>query len=110
MLAGQTGMDASGKITAPGDMVGQFRQALSNLAAVVQAGGGLMTDMVKLNLFVTDKAAYQANVKAIGQVYRTFFGKYFPAMTLVEVKSLWDPEALIEMEGMAVLETPNNRP
>jgi len=102
-LAGQTGMDAAGKIVAPEDMVGQFRQALVNLQEVVRAAGGQMTDIVKLTLFVTNKAAYQAKVREIGQVYRSFFGKYYPAMTLVEVKSLWDSEAMIEIEGLAVV-------
>jgi len=107
-LAGQTGMDASGRITAPGDLVAQFRQALANLKMVLDEAGGQMTDVVKLTLFVTDKAAYRAQLKPIGAAYREVFGRYFPAMTLVEVKSLYDDEALIEIEGMAVL--PESRP
>ena len=102
-LAGQTGMDASGAITAPGDLVGQFRQALANLQAVVAAAGGQMSDIVKLNLYVTDKADYRANLRPLGEAYRAVFGRYYPAMTLVEVKSLFDDQALIEIEGLAVL-------
>ena len=101
-------MDASGRITAPGDMVAQFSQALANLRAVVDAAGGQMSDVVKLTLFVTDKRAYRAQLKPIGEAYRAVFGRYYPAMTLVEVKSLFDDEALIEVEGMAVL--PEERP
>ena len=101
-LAGQTGMDATGAIVAPGDMVAQFRQALTNLRAVIDDAGAQMTDIVKLNIFVADKKAYQTHTREIGVVYREFFGKYFPAMTLVEVKSLWDEVALIEIEGIAV--------
>lgn len=101
-LAGQTGMDASGAIIAP-DIVTQFRRALANLQAVVEAAGGQKTDVVKLTIFVTDKAAYQARRQEIGVVYQSFFGRYYPAMTLVEVKSLWDAEALVEVEGIAVL-------
>jgi enamine deaminase RidA (YjgF/YER057c/UK114 family) len=102
-LAGQTAMDHTGGIVTHNDIVGQFTQALSNLQAVVTDAGGTMTDIVKLNLFVTNKALYKANLKPIGASYRNFFGKYYPAMTLVEVKSLFDDEALIEIEGLAVL-------
>ncbi|HLE26835.1 MAG TPA: RidA family protein [Anaerolineales bacterium] len=104
-LAGQTGMDATGRIAAPGELVAQFRQALANLQAVAAEAGGEMTDIVKLTIFVTDKAAYQANLKPIGEAYRSFFGRYYPAMTLVEVKSLFDDEAMVEIEGMAILKT-----
>ena len=102
-LAGQTGMDATGAIAAPGDLVAQFAQAIANLQAVVTQAGGAMTDVVKLNLYVTDKNLYKANLKPIGQAYRAVFGKHYPAMTLVEVKSLFDDEALIEIEGIAVI-------
>jgi len=103
-LAGQTGMDATGRIAAPGDLLAQFRQALANLQAVVREAGGEMGDIVKLTLFVTDKAGYRAQLKPIGAVYREFFGRYYPAMTLVEVAGLFDDQALIEIEGLAVLE------
>jgi len=102
-LAGQTGMDASGQIAAPNDLVAQFQQALANLQAVVTEAGGTMTDIVKLTLYVTDKRAYRDQLKPIGEVYRSVFGRYYPAMTLVEVKSLFDDLALIEVEGLAVL-------
>jgi len=102
-LAGQTGMDATGAIAHPGDLVAQFRQALANLKVVVEDAGGAVGDIVKLTLFVTDKAAYRANLKPIGEVYRSFFGRYYPAMTLVEVKGLFDDQALIEIEGLAVV-------
>jgi enamine deaminase RidA (YjgF/YER057c/UK114 family) len=103
VLAGQTGMDATGRIASPGDLVAQFRQALANLKAVVDEAGGAMTDIVKLTLFVTDKKAYRANLQPLGEVYRSFFGRYYPAMTLVEVKSLFDDEAMIEIDGFAVI-------
>ena len=103
-LAGQTAADATGRILAPGDLVAQFRQALSNLKVVVEAAGGQVSDVVKLTLFVTDKHAYRAQLKPIGEAYRAVFGSHYPAMTLVEVKSLFDDDALIEIEGFAVLE------
>jgi len=102
-LAGQTGMDASGKIGSPFDLIAQFQQCLENLKAVVQAADGALTDIVKLTIFVTDKRAYHTQRERIGEVYRAYFGYYYPTMTLVEVKSLYDPSAMIEIEGIAVL-------
>lgn len=103
-LAGQTGADAAGQIVAPGDLPAQFAQALANLKAVLEEAGGGLTDIVQLTIFVTDKAAYRAGLKPIGEAYRSYFGRYYPTMTLVEVKSLFDDDALIEIEGMAVME------
>ena len=102
-LAGQTGMDASGCIVHPGDIVGQFGQALANLLCVVEAAGGDGAAIVKLNIFVTDKRAYRNNLRGVGEKYRSLMGKHYPPMTLVEVKSLFDDAALIEIEGVAVL-------
>ena len=102
-LAGQTGMDASGRIVHPGDIVGQFGQALANLLCVVEAAGGDGAAIVKLNIFVTDKRAYRNSLKGVGEKYRFLMGKHYPPMTLVEVKSLYDDAALIEIEGVAVL-------
>ena len=102
-LAGQTGVGPEGNFASPGDLVAQFAQALANLRVVVEEAGGAMTDIVKLTVFVTDKALYRANLKPIGEAYRSFFGRYYPAMTLVEVKGLFDDEALVEVEGIAVI-------
>lgn len=102
-LAGQPALDAEGKVVAPGDIAGQFDQSFKNLQTVMQVAGGTMTDIVKLTIFVTDKSAYLSNLKPIGAVYRSFFGRYYPAMTLVEVKSLFDDAAMVEIEGTAVI-------
>jgi enamine deaminase RidA (YjgF/YER057c/UK114 family) len=103
-LAGQTGMDSSGAIASPADMVAQFAQTLANLRAVVVEAGGQMTDIVKLTIFVTDKATYRAQLEPLGAAWRAVFGKYYPAVTLVEVRSLYDDQALVEIEGIAVLQ------
>ena len=102
-IAGQTGLDASGRIVHPNDIVNQFRQVLANIQTIVTAAGGQMTDIVRFTIYVTNKAGYKANLKAIGEVYQTFFGKYYPAIALVEVTSLWDAEAMIEIESMAII-------
>ncbi len=103
-LAGQTAQDGTGRIVAPGDVVAQFRHALQNVGTVIEARGGTLRDLVKVTLYVVDKRDYRAKAKAIGQVYRELMGGHYPATTLVEVKALWDDAALIEIDGIAVLE------
>jgi enamine deaminase RidA (YjgF/YER057c/UK114 family) len=103
-IAGQTAMDSTGAIvTQPPDIVGQFRQVLSNIKAVIDEAGGQMTDIVKMTIFVADKAAYQLHLKELGTIHQSFFGKYYPAMALIEIKSLWNEEAMIEIESIAVI-------
>jgi enamine deaminase RidA (YjgF/YER057c/UK114 family) len=103
-LGGQDATDAAGRIVAPGDLVAQFEQALHNLNAVVEAAGGDMRDIVKLTIFVRDRNAYLAHLKLLGTVFRSFFGDYYPAMALFEVGGFFQEDALIEIEGLAVLE------
>lgn len=102
-LAGQDASGPDGMIVAPGDMVAQAGQVLANLRAVVEAAGGTMQDIVKLNVYVTDRAAYKANMKPLGRLFRDHFGAYYPAMALFEVVGLFQDDGLVEMEGFAVL-------
>jgi enamine deaminase RidA (YjgF/YER057c/UK114 family) len=102
-LAGQDASDAEGKIVAPSDLVAQFEQVLHNLKAVVEEAGGQMQDIVKLNIFVKDRADYVAQLKPLGQVFRAYFGDYYPATALFEVSAFFQEEALVELEGIAVL-------
>jgi enamine deaminase RidA (YjgF/YER057c/UK114 family) len=101
-LAGQTGTDAEGNIV-DGDLVGQYEQVLRNLKTVVEAAGGKMEDITKINIFVRDRNDYLAHLKALGKVHRNFFGDYFPATALFEISRFFQDEALIEIEGMAVI-------
>lgn len=103
-LAGQTGSDAEGRITAPGNLVAQYEQIMRNLQAVVTAAGGAMQDITRLNIFVRDRDDYLARLKPLGQVHRAFFGAYYPAMALFEISRLFQDDALVEIEGMAVIE------
>jgi enamine deaminase RidA (YjgF/YER057c/UK114 family) len=102
-LAGQVAWDGAGNLVGEGDFVVQFDQALENLMAVVKESGGSPESVVKLNIYVTDKEKYVSSLKQVGQIYRKHMGKHFPAMTLVEVKSLYEPGTLLEIEGLAVL-------
>ena len=80
----------------------QFKRAAGNVSVALRAVGSAPKDTVKLTYFVTDLKAYKANLRAIGAAYREVFGRHYPATTLVEVRSLFDPDALIEIEAVAV--------
>lgn len=101
-IAGQIAWNEEQRIVSD-DLVAQFDRALANLIAVVSAAGGRPDQIARLILYVTDKNEYQRRMKEIGDRYRAHMGKHFPAMVLVEVKSLLDDAARIEIEGMAVL-------
>jgi enamine deaminase RidA (YjgF/YER057c/UK114 family) len=102
-LGGQVAWDGSGRLVGEGDIVAQFDKALENLLVVVEEAGGGPQNIVKLNLYVTDKELYVASLKEIGQAYRKRMGKHFPVMTLAEVKALYEPGTMVEIEGLAVL-------
>lgn len=102
-LAGQDATDANGRLAAPGDLVGQVEQVLRNLKDVTEAAGGRLPDIVKLNIFVRDRAGYLADLKRIGQVFRRYFGDYYPAIALFQVTGFFGEDALVEMEGVAVV-------
>lgn len=104
-LAGQVARDGAGRVVGPGDLVAQFRQVCENLKVVLASAGGQLTDVAKLTIYVLDVPAYKASARAIGAVYREYFGKHFPAMTLVGARDLFDADdgCLLEIEGFAVL-------
>ncbi len=68
------------------------------------ARAGRMNDIVKLTIYVLSKTEYKARGREIGAVYREYFGRHYPAMTLVEVRGLYDDDCLIEIEGVAVVD------
>ena len=101
-LGGQIGSDAAGRVVEPGDLVAQFGRALRRLAIALRATGCEPEDTVKLTYYVTDLKLYRDSLKALGPVYREVFGRHYPATTLVEVSSLFDPDALVEVDAVAV--------
>ncbi len=101
-IAGQTARDGSGQVPAV-DFVPQFDRALGNVLAVVRQAGGEPRDIGRFTIYVTDMVQYRASLKPLGEVYRRRMGTHFPAMALVEVKSLVDPGAVVEIEATAVL-------
>jgi enamine deaminase RidA (YjgF/YER057c/UK114 family) len=101
-IAGQIAWDQQQQIVST-DLVEQFDRALANVLAVVIEAGGKPDQIARLVIYVTDKNEYRERMKEIGERYRTRMGKHFPAMVLVEVKSLLEDDARIEIEGIAVL-------
>ncbi|HLN97955.1 MAG TPA: RidA family protein, partial [Pyrinomonadaceae bacterium] len=85
------------------DFVAQFDRALRNVVAVVTEAGGKPDEIARLVLYVTDKREYTNRREEVGKSYRAHLGKHFPAMALVEVKSLLEEGAKVEIEGIAVL-------
>jgi enamine deaminase RidA (YjgF/YER057c/UK114 family) len=104
-IAGQVARDEQNAVVGRGDLVVQFRQVCRNIQTVMSAAGGDMTDIVKLTIYVLDANDYKRQLVDIGAVYREYFGKHFPAMTLVGVRDLFDAldGCLIEIEGVAAL-------
>ena len=102
-LAGQTAIDRSGAIVGEDDMVAQFEQALENLLIALRAAGGAPSQLTSLTIYVTDLEDYRDNGAEIGAVWRRLIGKSYPAMAAVEVPRLWDEEALVEIQGFAVI-------
>jgi enamine deaminase RidA (YjgF/YER057c/UK114 family) len=101
-ISGQVGWDQQQQIVSD-DLVEQFDRALANVIAVVNEAGGTPDQIARLIIYVTDKNEYRDRMKEIGECYRARMGKHFPAMVLVEVKSLLEDRAKIEIEGTAVL-------
>ena len=100
-LAGQCGYDQAGVVVAKNDLVGQLGQALANIACILRDAGMTFADVVQLNFYVTSRDDYATARKEIGRVWRQHCGKHYPGMAMFEVVSLFDPEARIEIQGIA---------
>ena len=101
-IAGQVAWNEQQEIVSD-DLVEQFDRALANVITVVREAGGAPEHVARLVLYVTDKNEYRSRMREIGERYRARMGKHFPAMVLVEIKSLLEDGAKIEIEGTAVL-------
>ncbi len=102
-LAGQTALDADGRIVGDG-VVAQFEVALGNLLTALRAAGGRPEQLAALTVYVVDMDDYQAHAREIGGVWRRLVGRDYPAMAGIGVVRLWDAEALVEVQGFAVLD------
>lgn len=102
ILAGQVGWDEQEKLV-PGGLVPQFEQALKNVLRLVRLAGGKPEHLVQLRLYLTDKQAYLASQRALGEVYRRHLGKHFACMSGLVIAGLVEEGALVELEGVAVV-------
>ena len=103
-VAGQAPFDSNGEVVGKGDFVAQFAQVMKNLKRAVEAVGGKPQQYAVLTIYITELEAYWGNKKPLGSIYREVFGRYFPAITLVEVKRLYNPDCMLEISGMAVID------
>ena len=101
-IAGQIGWNEQAKLVSD-DFVAQVEQALANIMAVLAEAGGTPQHLVRMTWYITDKAAYVARQKEVGEAYRRVIGRHFPAMTLVVVAGLLEEGAQVEIEATAVV-------
>jgi enamine deaminase RidA (YjgF/YER057c/UK114 family) len=101
-IGGQIGWNAAG-VFETDDLVGQIRQCLLNVVAVLRSAGGGPEHLTSMTWYFIDKSEYLAQRRAIGAVYREVIGRSFPAMAAVEVTALVEDRAKVEIQAMAVL-------
>ncbi|WP_255769026.1 RidA family protein [Pseudarthrobacter sulfonivorans] len=101
-LGGQTALDKNMKIV-PGGIVEQFTQAFSNVLTTLREAGGQPEDLVTVTIYLTDVDDYMANGREIGRIWREMAGTEYPAMAGIGVTRLWQKEAMIEIQGIAVI-------
>ena len=103
VLAGQIGWNPASGTFETDDFVLQVRQALTNIAVLLGEAGAEASHLVRLTWFITDRDAYLAAQREIGEAYRDVMGRHYPPMTVVMVSALIEPRALVEIEATAVV-------
>lgn len=101
-VAGQVGWDEQ-EVFRTDDLVGQIRQALTNIVAILAAGGARPEHIVRMNWFLADAAEYNARLAEIGEVYRELIGRHFPVMMALQVAGYVEHGAKVEIEVTAML-------
>jgi enamine deaminase RidA (YjgF/YER057c/UK114 family) len=101
-VAGQIGWNARGEFETD-DFVGQFRQCLKNIVAVLAEAGAEPAHITSMTWYFIDKQDYLTNLKAIGAAYREVIGRHYPAMTAMQIAALIEDRAKIEIQAMAVV-------
>ncbi|MFD9522468.1 RidA family protein [Streptomyces sp. NPDC059979] len=101
-LAGQTALDGSGKVVGKG-LAEQFEVALANLLAALAAAGGAPADLARVTVYAVDVAAYRESAGELGRIWQRLAGRDYPAMAVIGVVRLWDEQAMVELDGVAVL-------
>jgi enamine deaminase RidA (YjgF/YER057c/UK114 family) len=101
-LAGQTALGPGGVIAGT-TVAEQFETALGNLLLALRETGGEPGHLVSLTIYAVDLADYRAHARQIGEVWRQLVGTEYPAMAAIGVSRLWDEQALVEIQGQAVI-------
>jgi len=101
-IGGQIGWDERGHFGDQG-LVPQFAKALDNVLAVVRAGGGTPSDIATMTVYVTSIADYRTSRSQLGPIWRERMGQHYPAMALVAVTALVEPDAVVEIEAVAYI-------
>ncbi len=101
-ISGQIPLDQEMNVVGKNDIAVQTELAYENLKKVIEEAGGTMTNIVMLNIYCTDIEAFDKETRHLRKKY---FGNYYPAVTAVEVKRLYRPDFMIEMEAVAVLDS-----
>lgn len=101
-LAGQTALDGAGEVVGE-TLPEQFERALSNLLTALAQAGGAPGDLARVTVYAVDVAAYRDCAGELGRIWRKLAGRDYPAMAVIGVTRLWDDQALIELDGVAVL-------
>ncbi|GAA2489928.1 RidA family protein [Streptomyces gobitricini] len=102
-LAGQTALDGDGRVVGE-TLPEQFETALGNLLTALEAAGGTPADLARVTVYATDVADYRAHAAELGGVWRRLAGRVYPAMAVIGAARLWDEQALVELDGFAVLD------
>ncbi len=101
-LAGQTALDPAGRIVGE-TVAAQFERALANLLEALAAAGGSPGHLASLTVYAVDLDDYRAQGRELGEIWRRLAGPDYPAMAAIGVGRLWDPAALVEIQGHAVI-------
>ena len=104
-IAGEVGWNPLTEKFDAKDFIGQFRQTLNNIVAIMAEAGAKPEHIVRMTWYVVDKREYLANLAGVGDAWRAIMGRVFPCMAAIEVKGLMEPEAKIEIETTAVVPT-----
>ncbi|MFE5510509.1 MULTISPECIES: RidA family protein [unclassified Streptomyces] len=104
-LAGQTALDSGGTVVGE-TLPEQFTTALANLLTALRHAGGTPADLARVTVYATDVEDYRAHARELGGIWRRLAGRDYPAMAVIGVVRLWDEQALVELDGFAVLDEP----
>ncbi|MGV2915837.1 RidA family protein [Streptomyces alfalfae] len=102
-LAGQTALDSEGEVAGT-TLPEQFERALTNLLTALRHAGGTPADLARVTVYATDVADYRANARELGAIWKRLAGRDYPAMAVIGTVRLWDEQAMVEVDGVAVLD------